>query len=299
MAARRRSEVPMLKSASDPGSHPVPAQPVRASTMKRRHIPWDVEQDRPWRERHGHDTTYDSPARRMDLRPQGPAGKGKGVHPAARRVEPAAPGASLGEGREGIRLRRPGRRGDAGRSLRPPEPAHRLPLHVRPGLGRGLQVMLLPCRPLRARRRPSGATRRDPGHGLTRAAGEDRGVQGAHGLAVQVGVVASQRLQPGLPGDLRTGRRGRREGLLQLCRDGVPDDRGPGDQRVLQGRRGRRLSHLLVLRAGGWTRSSAPTICSTSCPRAGTRRACVSVWNGYGTTTGTGRRRDGKASAAP
>ena len=37
----------------------------------------------------------------------------------------------------------------ARRSLRRPQPAHRLPLHARPQLGRGLQELLVPGRPLR------------------------------------------------------------------------------------------------------------------------------------------------------
>ena len=50
------------------------------------------------------------------------------------------------------------------------QPADRLSLHVRPGLGAGLPELLVPGRSFRRRRRASGAARRDLRRGLARAA---------------------------------------------------------------------------------------------------------------------------------
>ena len=46
----------------------------------------------------------------------------------------------------------PRRQADAGRPVRAAQPAHRLPLHVRPGLGRGVQELLVRRRQLRRER---------------------------------------------------------------------------------------------------------------------------------------------------
>ena len=56
---------------------------------------------------------------------------GEGAHPAARPARAAAPRAALGEGREGVRLRRPRRHGNACRPVRRTQPADRPALHAR------------------------------------------------------------------------------------------------------------------------------------------------------------------------
>ena len=68
-----------------------------------------------------------------------------------------------------------------------------------PGLGGRLQKLLAACRSLRRLSHPSGATRRRFRRGVAGAAGPDREVQAAHGLAFQMGVVVRQRLQLRLP----------------------------------------------------------------------------------------------------
>src|SRR5579859_6657996 len=65
-------------------------------------------------------------AKRMAGRAQETAGERKEVLETARRTEPSASQAALGQNRKGIRLRRAGRQGDAGRSVPRQEPAYRL-----------------------------------------------------------------------------------------------------------------------------------------------------------------------------
>ena len=60
---------------------------------------------------------------------------------------------------------------------------------------------------------------------LARAAGRDRALSPAHGLAVQVGVLAWQRLQPRLRRQLHAGRTGQGRGLLQLRHAALPERR--------------------------------------------------------------------------
>ena len=75
----------------------------------------------------------------------------------------------------------PGRQAEPAGPLRRPPPAHRLPLHVRPGVGQGLPGL---HRLRRRPRRPVDAAR--PRHDLRarlpRAAGQARGLQGAEGM---------------------------------------------------------------------------------------------------------------------
>ena len=91
------------------------------------------------------------------------------------------------------------------------------------------------------------APRRHPAGGLAGAACADRGLQAAHGLALQVGVVLRKRLQPRLPRVVHPGRNGAGRGVLQLHNDRVPERGGARPQRVLQGPERRGLSHLLHL----------------------------------------------------
>ena len=65
-------------------------------------------------------------------------------------------------------------------------------------------------------RDPSGAAGRDAGRGVPGAPGPDRGVPEAHGLALQVGLVVRDRLQPRLSRLLHAGGDGPGEDALQL-----------------------------------------------------------------------------------
>ena len=181
----------------------------------------------------------------------------------------------------------PRRQGDAGRAVRRPQPVDRLSLHVRSGLGAGLPELLVPRRSFRRRHRSSRAARRHPARGLARAAAADRSVQEAHGLALQVGVVVRQRLQPRLPRVVHQGRAGAEQGLLQLRARPIPGRRSARRQRVLS--RMRRATSSTPIRPthAGSTFWSAPTTCSTSCRRAATRRRCRAPWRGSATTTAT------------
>ena len=69
-----------------------------------------------------------------------------------------------------------------------------------PGLGSRLPKLFAPRRSFRRLGHPSGATRCQLRRRLARAAAADRKIQGAHGLALQMGVVVRQRLQPRLSG---------------------------------------------------------------------------------------------------
>src|SRR5688500_19882286 len=67
----------------------------------------------------------------VDRGAQAAAGAREGVHPAARRAEPAAPRPALGARRQALRISdRPGTE-DARRAVRRQAPARRLPFHVR------------------------------------------------------------------------------------------------------------------------------------------------------------------------
>ena len=100
----------------------------------------------------------------------------------------------MGEGRQGICVRRTGRQRDAGRSVRRTQPTDYLSLHARAGMGGRLQKLLVPGRSFRRRELASAASRRDAGGRLARAAGRDQAISEAHGLAFQMGIVARQRL---------------------------------------------------------------------------------------------------------
>ena len=92
-------------------------------------------------------------------------------------------------------LRRPGGQGDARRPVRRAQPADRQAFHVRPGLEGGLRRLLVRGRPHRGRSGAPRAPRRELCGRLARAPAEDRSLQEAHGLALQMGVVVRQRLQ--------------------------------------------------------------------------------------------------------
>ena len=170
------------------------------------------------------------------------------------------------------------------------EPADRLSLHARPGLGAGLPELLAARRSLRRRGGPSRAARRRLRRRLARAARPDRKVRAAHGLALQMGVVVRQRLQLRLPRVGDAGGKGVRQGDVQLRAHRVPERGAPRRQRVLQGRRPARSSTPIPATGAGSTSWSAPTTSSTSPPRAVTRKAWNGRWPGSATTTATTAR---------
>ena len=97
-----------------------------------------------------------------------------------------------------------------------------------PGVGAGLPELLLHGRPHRRHERAPGASRRHAAGRLARAAGRDRALSPAHGLAVPVGVLAWQRLQPRLRRQLHAGRTGQGRGPLQLRHAALPGEEAPG-----------------------------------------------------------------------
>ena len=99
--------------------------------------------------------------------------------------------------------------GNAGRSFRRPQPAYRVPLHVRPGLGGGLPKLFLSGGSFRRLHHPPRQSRHHAGGGFTRSARRDRSLQEAHGLEVSVGLVVRQRFQFRLSRFLHAGRKGR------------------------------------------------------------------------------------------
>src|SRR5580698_3360057 len=128
------------------------------------------------------------------------AGQREGIHAPERRAERGAPQAAVGEGGEGVHLRKRERKEDAGPTVWAQEPVDRLSLHVRPGMGGRLPKLLLPGRSLRWKPHPSGASRRDADGDIAGADPSDSSVPEAHGLAVSVGVVEWKRFQLRLPG---------------------------------------------------------------------------------------------------
>ena len=216
----------------------------------------------------------------MGGRAQDPAGAREGAHPPAGPDRPGAPRVAMGAHREELRVRH--RRGPAHarRAVRRPPPAHGAALHARPGLGPGLPELLLHGRPHRRHERAPGATRRHAAGRVARATGRNRALSPAHGLEVQVGVVERQRLQPRLLRELHAGAAGPRRGLLQLRRAPLHGRGAARHQRVLQGRRGRHVPHLLHLRT---RRGSDDGHLRHARPRAqGPRRARRAQQDGVG-----------------
>src|SRR5260370_24081106 len=121
------------------------------------------------------------------------AGEGEATHARARRSSCRTPAASLGQSRKKLRFRRAEREGDARGSFRRQKPADYLPPHVRSGLAGGLPELLVQYGPHGRRAGSSGATRRVICGDLTSGLSEDRGVQEAYGLALQLGVFERQR----------------------------------------------------------------------------------------------------------
>ena len=98
-----------------------------------------------------------------------------------------------------------------------------------------------------AHARAPGGARHQLRRRLAGAARRDRALPPAHGLEVPLGVLARHRLQPRLPRHLHARGEGERHARLQFRRQAAR----PGAarrQRLLEGRRGRGLPHLLDLR---------------------------------------------------
>src|ERR1700730_11565592 len=105
----------------------------------------------------------------------------------------------MGKGRQELRVRRPEWQGNTRGSFRWQKSAHHLPLHVRSGVAGGLPAVLVQYGSYLRPPRASRATRRDVGGDFAGTPIENRNLQGAHGLAFQVGVLVQQRLQLRLP----------------------------------------------------------------------------------------------------
>src|ERR1035437_938421 len=114
---------------------------------------------------------------------------------AGRWTQPAGARAAAGKSGEEIRFRRNQRQGDARRSVRRTEPADRLSLHVWSGMERGVPELLVPGRYLRRCCRASGAARCEFRGDFPCDAAGDRGIQEAHGMAVQMGLLVRERVQ--------------------------------------------------------------------------------------------------------
>ena len=148
-------------------------------------------------------------------------------------------------------LRRPARTADARRSLRRSQPADRVSLHVRPG-SEGRLCRLLLRRGSHRRRHAAHQRTRHHGRGvLARADRADRAVPTPHGLALQVDIVESQRLQQRLPRVVHERRSRERSHVLQLRETLVPvGRRGARTERFLQ-RRDRGIFHTYSAYARG------------------------------------------------
>ena len=92
---------------------------------------------------------------------------------------------ALGQGRQELCVRRTGRQRDARRAVRRQQPAHRLSLHARPRLGAGLPELLVLADHFDGTTVASRPSRRDVGRVSRAPLAADRGLQEAHGLAVQ------------------------------------------------------------------------------------------------------------------
>ena len=165
---------------------------------------------------------------------------------AARRAQRRAPPHADGQGREGLRLHRPRRRGEPARPVRGPAAADPRPLHVRPGVGGRLPELLgRRGRDVRGPARAPGRPRHHARLRLARADREDRGLQGAQGLDLPLVLVLRHRLQLRLR---------RHDGPVgQAARLQLPPLRGRAGRdardELLPARGRRRLPHELDLRA--------------------------------------------------
>ena len=180
----------------------------------------------------------------------------------------------------------PGRQGDARRPVRRPQPADRLSLHARPGLGGRLPELLVPGRPFRRRRRASGAARRH-------AASSSRARRSPEIEAFKQRMGWRFKWVSSFGSDFNHDyhvsftKDEMDEGKVYYNYDvgTVPGRGSAGRQRVLQRRGGPTSSTPIPLTRAGSTSWSAPTTFSTSRPRAATKTAWRSRWHGCAITT--------------
>ena len=97
------------------------------------------------------------------------------------------------------------RTGDAGGSFRRAQPADRLPFHAGAELGRRMQVLLVPGRPLRCNADSPGPSRCHAGGGFAGADAAHSGVSRPHGMAVPLGLGVRQRFPERLRRSLHAG----------------------------------------------------------------------------------------------
>ena len=189
----------------------------------------------------------------------------------------AAPRAALGAGRQGVRVRGPERQADAGRPVRRQEPAGRLSLHVRPrdwdagcphcsfwadnfnGIivhlnHRDVTMVAVSRAPLCQARRLSRSA----------WAGASSGFRRPAPTSTSTTMSRSRRT-----------RWRRRQGLQLSGRK--RGTRSGGHQRVLQGRDGRDLPHLLDLRARPRHAERRLPLPRPACRRVATKAAAASV----------------------
>ena len=135
------------------------------------------------------------PAEEWDAARADAAGAREGAHPDGRRTGTAAPGASLGTGREAVHAPDGGRPEDARGAVRRPLPAADLPLHVRPELRGRLPGELLDRRLVRQSDPAPEGSGRDVDRRLRGADREAAGLSRADGVELQLGVELRERFQ--------------------------------------------------------------------------------------------------------
>src|SRR5262249_16111239 len=158
-----------------------------------------------------------------------------------------------------------------------------------------MSQLLVRVRPHRRCGPASRCARRLARDDVARAVREDRGVQEADGLAVRVGLVLRERVQPRLPRLVHAGRAGERPGGLQLHPAAVPEPGGARPQHLLPPPPPPSVPPLPRVppppppprSAAASTRWSAPRRSSTWFPRAAMRITSRSRWRGSGITTAT------------
>ena len=118
----------------------------------------------------------------------------KEYHQSTRAPGRGAPRAAMGQGRQGLSVRRTRWQSVAGRPVQGAQPARGAARHVRARLERGLQELLVLGRWVRAHDPASGRARHHDGRDLARAAAKARRVQAAHGLDFRLAVVRQKRV---------------------------------------------------------------------------------------------------------
>ncbi len=226
--------------------------------------------------------------RRMDRRAQGASRRREGLHQGARRLEPKAPRTALGESRKELCVRHAERQTDIGRSVRRQEPADRLSLHARSGLGSGLSELLAispiistaPPSILRNATSPLSSFRGRRCRRSRNSSGAWAG--GSNGCRRSAATSTTT---------IRCRRRRRRRpparSLYNYELTDVPERGTARRQRVLQERRRRDLPHLFELRTRSRYVDRRLSIFSISRRRAATRTALPFPWPGSATTTNT------------